>query len=174
MHAVLKNGRVPEWPNGADCKSAVFRLRWFESIRAHTHFPVRHWRCGLKREFDNAEVAQLIEHQPSKLRVASLSLVFRSKIIFCQCSSVVEHFLGKEEVTGSNPVIGSLIAKRNTTPTVRCHCRGVSLKRKNGVCEVGLRAIAVLLQECRSLTGRDFLRKQFCGDSISFYRKTRM
>ena len=28
---------------------------------------------------DNAEVAQLIEHQPSKLRVASLSLVFRSK-----------------------------------------------------------------------------------------------
>ncbi len=26
----------------------------------------------------NAEVAQLIEHQPSKLRVASLSLVFRS------------------------------------------------------------------------------------------------
>ena len=28
---------------------------------------------------NNAEVAQLIEHQPSKLRVASLSLVFRSK-----------------------------------------------------------------------------------------------
>ena len=26
-----------------------------------------------------AEVAQLIEHQPSKLRVASLSLVFRSE-----------------------------------------------------------------------------------------------
>ena len=28
----------------------------------------------------NAEVAQLIEHQPSKLRVASLSLVFRSNV----------------------------------------------------------------------------------------------
>ena len=28
--------------------------------------------------FSSAEVAQLIEHQPSKLRVASLSLVFRS------------------------------------------------------------------------------------------------
>ena len=27
----------------------------------------------------HAEVAQLIEHQPSKLRVASFSLVFRSK-----------------------------------------------------------------------------------------------
>ncbi len=52
----------------------------------------------------NAEVAQLIEHQPSKLRVASLSLVFRSS---CLCSSGVEHFLGKEEVAGSNPAIGS-------------------------------------------------------------------
>ena len=28
-----------------------------------------------------AEVAQLIEHQPSKLRVASLSLVFRSNFM---------------------------------------------------------------------------------------------
>ena len=57
----------------------------------------------------NAEVAQLIEHQPSKLRVASLSLVFRSnrKRINRQCSSGVEHFLGKEEVAGSNPAIGS-------------------------------------------------------------------
>ena len=54
----------------------------------------------------NAEVAQLIEHQPSKLRVASLSLVFRSKDLR-QCSSGVEHFLGKEEVAGSNPAIGS-------------------------------------------------------------------
>ncbi len=29
-----------------------------------------------------AEVAQLIEHQPSKLRVASLSLVFRSNYAY--------------------------------------------------------------------------------------------
>ena len=28
-------GGVPEWPNGADCKSASLRLRWFESIRPH-------------------------------------------------------------------------------------------------------------------------------------------
>ena len=31
------NGQLPEWPNGADCNSAVFRLRWFESITAHTN-----------------------------------------------------------------------------------------------------------------------------------------
>ena len=27
--------------------------------------------------------------------------------MYCQCSSVVERFLGKEEVTGPTPVIGS-------------------------------------------------------------------
>ena len=31
----LKEGQIPEWPNGADCKSAGLRLRWFESIFAH-------------------------------------------------------------------------------------------------------------------------------------------
>ena len=41
------NGQLPEWPNGADCNSAGFRLRWFESITAHKQI---------------AEVAQLIEH----------------------------------------------------------------------------------------------------------------
>ncbi len=30
-----KKGRIPEWPNGADCKSAGARLRWFESIFSH-------------------------------------------------------------------------------------------------------------------------------------------
>ena len=64
-----------------------------------------------------AVVAQLIEHQPSKLRVASLSLVFRSTT-YCQCSSGVEHFLGKEEVAGSNPAIGS--TKRLTAPIALC------------------------------------------------------
>ena len=28
-------GQVPEWPNGADCKSAGSRLREFESLPAH-------------------------------------------------------------------------------------------------------------------------------------------
>ena len=52
-----------------------------------------------------AEVAQLVEHQPSKLRVASSNLVFRSKV--SRCSSGVERILGKDEVMSSNPIIGS-------------------------------------------------------------------
>ena len=49
----------------------------------------------------NAGVAQLVEHQPSKLNVAGSSLVSRStKEEVGLCSSEVEHFLGKEEVPG--------------------------------------------------------------------------
>ena len=51
-----------------------------------------------------AGVAQLVEHQPSKLRVAGSSLVSRSTAYIAQA---VEHFLGKEEVTSSSLVVGS-------------------------------------------------------------------
>ena len=57
-----------------------------------------------------AGVAQLVEHQPSKLRVAGSSPVSRPFIAFCPCSSVVEHLLGKEEVAGSNLVKGSILS----------------------------------------------------------------
>ena len=60
----------------------------------------------------DAEVAQLIEHQPSKLRVARFEPRLPLEKKYCQCSSGVEHFLGKEEVTGSNPVIGSKFLER--------------------------------------------------------------
>ena len=49
---VEKKGWLPEWPNGADCKSAGSCLRWFESIT--THFFL--WKMEI------AEIAQLIEH----------------------------------------------------------------------------------------------------------------
>ncbi len=87
----------------ADCKSAGECLRRFESFSPH-----------------NAGVAQLVEHQPSKLRVASSNLVARSNAFFKQNERVpayvaqsVEHFLGKEEVTGSSPVVGSGHCKQN-------------------------------------------------------------
>ena len=67
------------------------------------------------KSFHFAGVAQLVEHQPSKLRVAGSSLVARSyckkanslEEVCCQCSSGVEHFHGKEGVGGSIPPIGS-------------------------------------------------------------------
>ncbi len=64
-------GGVPEWLKGADCKSAGERLRRFESYPHHDRLTVQVvWRSP-------AGVAQLVEHQPSKLRVAGSSPVAR-------------------------------------------------------------------------------------------------
>ena len=92
-------GRIPKWPTGADCKSAGLYLRGFKSLSSHFF----------------AEVAQLVEHQPSKLRVASSNLVFRSKS--CRCSSGVERILGKDEVMSSNLITGSTLVLINNIYT---------------------------------------------------------
>ena len=62
----------------------------------------------------------MVEHQPSKLRVAGSSLVSRSNSVLSRqvapaCAvghyrprnSVVEYLLGKEEAIGSSPIAGS-------------------------------------------------------------------
>ena len=82
---------------GAGCKPAGLRLRRFKSFSAH-HFH----RTSVSQQ--SAGVAQLVEQEFSKLQVIGSSPFTRS---ICPCSSGVEHFLGKEEVTGSNPVMGS-------------------------------------------------------------------
>ena len=62
----------------------------------------------------------MVEREPSKLGVAGSSPVSRSKTMLpadggrrsfggwirAHVAQSVEHFLGKEEVTGSNPVVG--------------------------------------------------------------------
>ena len=48
----------------------------------------------------NAGVAQLVEHQPSKLRVAGSSPVAR---FVARVAQLVERILGKDEVRGSIP-----------------------------------------------------------------------
>ena len=61
----IRFGGVPKWLKGADCKSAAHALRRFESFPLHQI----HSKAG---------VAQLVEHQPSKLNVAGSSPVSRS------------------------------------------------------------------------------------------------
>lgn len=57
-----------------------------------------------------AGVAQLVEHLPSKQDVASSNLVARSsdQKRICPCGSVVEHSLGKGEVAGPIPAMGTI------------------------------------------------------------------
>ena len=85
-------GQVPKWPTGADCKSADLV---FGGSNPSLPTP--------------AGVAQLVEHQPSKLNVASSSLVSRSIVFNGRLSSGVEHFHGKEGGLGSNPRGGSAL-----------------------------------------------------------------
>ncbi len=64
-----------------------------------------------------AGIAQLVEHQPSKLRVAGSNPVSRfTDSGIAHVAQQVEHLLGKEEVTGSSPVVGSVIY-------VECCCK---------------------------------------------------
>ena len=57
-----------------------------------------------------AGVAQLVERQPSKLRVASSNLVSRS---IARIAQLVERHLAKVEVAGSNPVSRSKVVVKN-------------------------------------------------------------
>ncbi len=109
-------GEVPEWPKGADCKSAGDA---FEGSNP-----------SLSTNF--AGIAQLVERKPSKLGVAGSSPVSRSTLIVeadgvliwpviapyvgtsrpiaidrhAQVAQSVEHVLGKDEVSGSIPLLG--------------------------------------------------------------------
>ena len=68
----------------------------------------------------NAEIAQLVEHNLAKVRVASSSLVFRSfyemiAITYAQVAELVDaHVSGAcvERHAGSSPVLGTLFVKR--------------------------------------------------------------
>ena len=54
----------------------------------------------------------MVKPQPSKLMMRVRfppPAYFVSTLIICPHSSAVEHFLGKEEVTGSSPVVGSRV-----------------------------------------------------------------
>ena len=88
-----------------------------------------------------AGVAQLVERQPSKLRVAGSSPVARSGREVARVAQSVEHILGKDEVTGSIPVASSgrasqgagvpLLrrADRRTTDRRSAHCPAAPLPR---------------------------------------------
>ena len=104
---VRRCGGVPEWPTGADCKSAGSRLRRFESFPHHVD-------AGAGCEWASvAGVAQLVERKPSKLDVAGSSPVSRFETdgtvtgragTAARVAQLVEHTLGKGEVIGSIPV----------------------------------------------------------------------
>ena len=116
---MLKGG-VPEWPNGADCKSAGVRLRWFESIRPHSLCHNELLRLPVsgegKNECGSSSAGRAIAFQAiGREFEPRLSLTIKRWAVcwkwlqaeISRSSSAVEHFLGKEEVVGSSPIFGS-------------------------------------------------------------------
>ncbi len=94
---------------GAKC--ADFLKKNVQNVCRFTENP---YLCNRKRK--NAEIAQLVEHNLAKVRVASSSLVFRSsdvlKMAYAQVAELVDaHVSGAcvERHAGSSPVLGTEI-----------------------------------------------------------------
>ena len=118
-------GEVPKRSTGADCKSAGVCLRRFESFPLHQAFSGAFARrvdrvCIVTKSVRNAGVAQLVrasafqaEGREFESRLP-LHFVPRARAIRgatraanAHVAQLVEHVLGKDEVTGSIPVVGS-------------------------------------------------------------------
>ena len=67
--------------------------------------------CKTEQRFtQNAEIAQLVEHNLAKVRVASSSLVFRSRICESPGGGMVDALVSGASVerrAGSSPVLGT-------------------------------------------------------------------
>ena len=108
-------GEIPKWPKGADCKSAGVRLRRFKSSSPHHLLPS--FLNDIERVGRTGGNSSAVERQPSKLGVAGSNPVSRSRIETrgvvreAHIAQLVEHALGKGEVSGSIPDMGSRIRR---------------------------------------------------------------
>ena len=99
MRVSRRLGGVTEWLMVADCKSAGLT-----PYVGSNPTPTMAGGSGA-----DAGVAQLVEHQPSKLRVAGSSPVARltraagQQLTVARVAQLVERILGKDEVRGSIP-----------------------------------------------------------------------
>ena len=119
-------GEIPKWPKGADCKSAGERLRRFKSssphhLRATTFLPSI--LTASERVGRTGGNSSAVERQPSKLGVAGSNPVSRSTWSYstaqrmrlgiqAHVAQLAERVLGKDEVSGSIPDMGSITTDR--------------------------------------------------------------
>ncbi len=121
-----RRGEVPERPKGADCKSAGVRLRRFESSPLHCERASR--TKNMRRGSSSVGRARAFQARgrgfDSRLPLVAASVGRMIDDGYAHVAQVAEHFLGKEEVTGSNPVMGSGMAasSRERRGPVRFRC----------------------------------------------------
>ena len=102
---MVGSGEVPEWPKGADCKSAGVSLRRFESSPLHM-------KCGDHNVATfNAGIAQLARASAFQAEGRGFESRFplsNDGAHDAQVAQSAEHILGKDEVGGSIPLLGFL------------------------------------------------------------------
>ena len=91
----LSQGRVPEWLKGTDCKSVGECLRRFDSSPAHQSAG-----GGLERDESREWIDE--EARPVTSHLSPFTSHMRAHI-----AQLAERILGKDEVPGSNPGVGS-------------------------------------------------------------------
>ena len=131
-------GEIPKWPKGADCKSAGERLRRFKSSSPH-HLWAGFYLIEIERAGRTGGNSSAVERQPSKLGVAGSNPVSRSTVphsvshkdvqvaglsagvrgerrrvdrLRAHVAQSAERVLGKDEVSGSSPDMGSIFIER--------------------------------------------------------------
>ena len=140
------SGELPEWLKGAGCKPAgdayggsnpslptmrfygsYARLYYIEVTRFLIKCPfLGRSRAGLIRvEFgsrdmnDRAGIAQMARASAFQAEGRGFESRFPLQLTTSPRSSVVEHFLGKEEAAGSIPAVGSIIDEMQGPPGLR-------------------------------------------------------
>ena len=121
LKSIFILGEVAEWSKAADCKSAGVSLRRFESCPPHSF---KFGFSGFLQSFNL--IIRLVEFFNALIAgVAQLARAsafqaegrgFESRLPLKGCNAhvaqPVEHILGKDEVSGSSPLVGSLYYKK--------------------------------------------------------------
>ena len=114
-------GDVAEWTKAADCKSAGVSLRRFESCHPQTFFSTE----GRFVENSSAGVAQLARASAFQAEGRGFESRLPLHLDRAHVAQAAEHILGKDEVSGSSPLVGSMppvsVARRRR---VRAHVEG--------------------------------------------------
>jgi hypothetical protein len=115
---ICLGGEVAEWSKAADCKSAGVSLRRFESCPPHSFLDELACVVSLKLfALINSQIESVEAHIAGVAQLARASAFqaegrgFESRLplkgCFAHVAQPVEHILGKDEVSGSSPLVGS-------------------------------------------------------------------
>jgi hypothetical protein len=113
-------GEVAEWSKAADCKSAGASLRRFESCPPQSSIYKR-----VIKGYEKLVVLLISQIESLKVQLAGVAQLARAsafqaegrgfesrlplKCFIAHVAQPVEHILGKDEVGGSSPLVGSFI-----------------------------------------------------------------